>query len=72
MKRPDLIAELHGEADVALVRAESAAGHEWINARPCPAVTDDIWFHLLIVEAHELEDAERAGLVLWRVYSCRR
>lgn len=71
-RRPDLIAELNSGGDFALVQAESAAGLAWIHSHPCPAVIDDICVHPLIVEAYELEDAERAGLVLWRVYSGHR
>ena len=68
-RRPDLIAELNADGDFALVRAESKAGLSWIHTHPCPIVVDDFTDHDLIVEAYELEDAERAGLVLWRVYS---
>lgn len=66
---PDLIAELTPGEDFALVRAESKAGLAWIHSHPCPIVVDDLIDHGLIVEAYELEDAERAGLVLWRVHS---
>lgn len=52
-----------------MARAESAAGLAWIHAHPCPAVVEDICVHPMIVEAYELEEAERAGMVLWRIYS---
>lgn len=69
---PDLIAELTTDADFALVRAECVAGVAWIHSHPCPVAVEDTCMHPLFVEACELEDAERAGLVLWRIYSCRR
>ena len=50
------------------MRAESKAGLAWIHSHPCPIVIDDPIDYDLIVEAYELEHAERAGLVLWRVY----
>ena len=69
--RPDLVAELNGRGDFALVRAESEAGLAWIYSHPCPIVVDDPVDYDLIVESYELEDAEAVGLVLWRVYPGR-
>ena len=66
--RPDLIAELNAGGDFALVRAESSAGLAWTHSHPCPIVIDDPIDYDVIVETYELEHAEQAGLVLWRVY----
>ena len=66
----DLIAELIGEDDFALVRAKSGAGWEWTNSQPLPWVIEGDWCDRpVIVETHELENAEAKGLVVWRVYS---
>jgi len=66
----DLIAELIGEDDFALVHAKSGAGREWTNSQPLPWVIEGDWFNRpVIVETYELENAESDGLVVWRVYS---
>jgi len=68
-KPVDLIAHILNDDSFALVHARSAAGLAWIRAHPCPWVVEDMFDHPLIVETDELEEAESASLIVWRVYS---
>ena len=70
VKPADLVVlEKSGDGDFALVKAVSAAGWCWVHSHPTPIVVDDPIYHDLVVEAHEIQEAERSGLVIWRVYS---
>jgi hypothetical protein len=72
VKPADLVVlEETGGGDFALVKAASAAGWRWVHSHSTPMVVDDPLDYDLIVEAHELHDAEEQGLAIWRVYSAR-